>query len=709
MGGAWEDFDDDMGLSETWNDFSNMWDTGDGGEGSADRAGAYWDTVAEIAAAQYEFWETNVKPEIIKALPGIFEEMAQEREAAKLEREEREKWINEVGQAERDGTLDRLYLEGLTLKQQEEWLKLEPAERENRLAEIAHLALERDEAVKWMALGDAQRAATLDELETMGLQQEEARAWLGMGEGQRTEIRDLQRMRAKYRPELEALADVPVEQLERQRAGEAGANVEQALAVQREGANRRLTRMGVDVSSAAYQGQTRADQVDAAALNVGARNQARSQARSESFANKSFLAGFGTGLPTAPQPVAPPPAISPVNFQPSPAIAPPNPTPASPTFKHGGRVGYAAGGGVYRGPPRIIEPLRRSADPSASNRVGETIHQPGVKAPGDTRKRLPFAHGGRVGEISGGVSHPSNPGPPMVLPRRQLSNSSGPMLQTNLDLPRSASEGFAGAGRGELEEAYRALAADNARLNALLQVGEAGGRGVAAYQGGGGAPDSPSSFGGKPREYYADGGEVHGPGTETSDSIPTSLEEGSYVINAKVLKEKGTDFFNALEEKYPPTPEEQVPGQTTPGRPTPGRPLMLNKGGSAAIARWSYGLPNQARAGTMSAAQGWGAIARQQQAEQQAEYDRLYAIGRGGVMFATVPGGTTSMAEGGEITGVHSGDAPVPVMVSDEEFVVSPPVVKAKGLEFFDKINFPDATSKTGEGGTMGLPKALPI
>ncbi len=445
--------------SEAWGDFSGMWDTGDGGGAAAARSEAYWDTVALIAQEQYDFWKLNVKPHIEAALPGIFEEMAQEREAAKLEREERAKWIEEVAQAERDGTLDQLYMQGLTNRQQEEWLKLEPAERENRLAEIAHLGLERDEAAKWLALGDAERASRLDELETMGLQQDEAREWLGMGEGQRTEIREQQRIRAKYRPELEALADVPVDQLERQRAGEASANVEQALAVQREGANRRMQRAGVDVSSAAYQGQTRADQVNAAALQVGARNQARSGARQESFANKSFLAGYGTGLPSAPQPVAPPPAISPVNFQPSPTVTAPNPTPATPTFRHGGRVGYAGGG-------QVIEPLRRSADPSASNRLGETIHQPGVKAPGDTRKRMPFAHGG---SISGGVSHPSNPGPPFQLTRRnpRPANSSGPLLQTNLGLPGDAMRDNAAVAGGSLEEAYRAMAEENAKSTRL--------------------------------------------------------------------------------------------------------------------------------------------------------------------------------------------------------------------------------------------------
>ena len=41
-------------------------------------------------------------------------------------------------------------------------------------------------------------------------------------------------------------------------------------------------------------------------------------------------------------------------------------------------------------------------------------------------------------------------------------------------------------------------------------------------------------------------GEVRGPGTGTSDSIPARLSDGEYVIPAEVVRRKGTDFFDKL-------------------------------------------------------------------------------------------------------------------------------------------------------------------
>ena len=41
-------------------------------------------------------------------------------------------------------------------------------------------------------------------------------------------------------------------------------------------------------------------------------------------------------------------------------------------------------------------------------------------------------------------------------------------------------------------------------------------------------------------------GEVRGPGTGTSDSIPARLSDGEYIIPAEVVRRKGTDFFDKL-------------------------------------------------------------------------------------------------------------------------------------------------------------------
>jgi len=47
----------------------------------------------------------------------------------------------------------------------------------------------------------------------------------------------------------------------------------------------------------------------------------------------------------------------------------------------------------------------------------------------------------------------------------------------------------------------------------------------------------------------ASGGIVKGPGTGTSDSIPTMLSNGEYVVRAKAVNAYGVDFFNALNQQ----------------------------------------------------------------------------------------------------------------------------------------------------------------
>lgn len=50
-------------------------------------------------------------------------------------------------------------------------------------------------------------------------------------------------------------------------------------------------------------------------------------------------------------------------------------------------------------------------------------------------------------------------------------------------------------------------------------------------------------------ESYQTGGFVRGPGTGTSDSIPTMLSNGEFVIQAKAVSSYGVDFMNALNQQ----------------------------------------------------------------------------------------------------------------------------------------------------------------
>lgn len=51
-------------------------------------------------------------------------------------------------------------------------------------------------------------------------------------------------------------------------------------------------------------------------------------------------------------------------------------------------------------------------------------------------------------------------------------------------------------------------------------------------------------------DHASHGGNVVGPGTETSDSIPIRVSKGEFVIPAHVVRAKGVEFFNSLLEKY---------------------------------------------------------------------------------------------------------------------------------------------------------------
>jgi hypothetical protein len=55
--------------------------------------------------------------------------------------------------------------------------------------------------------------------------------------------------------------------------------------------------------------------------------------------------------------------------------------------------------------------------------------------------------------------------------------------------------------------------------------------------------------GGKGFTMRASGGYISGPGTGTSDSIPTMLSNGEYVVKAKSVSAYGLDFMNALNEQ----------------------------------------------------------------------------------------------------------------------------------------------------------------
>lgn len=77
--------------------------------------------------------------------------------------------------------------------------------------------------------------------------------------------------------------------------------------------------------------------------------------------------------------------------------------------------------------------------------------------------------------------------------------------------------------------------------------------------------------GGAVRPRYADGGEVRGPGTGVSDSIPARVRPGSYILSTDTVRAIGTDKIHKMMEKAGLRPGV---GGDDPG----GRPVRLSNG-----------------------------------------------------------------------------------------------------------------------------------
>lgn len=127
----------------------------------------------------------------------------------------------------------------------------------------------------------------------------------------------------------------------------------------------------------------------------------------------------------------------------------------------------------------------------------------------------------------------------------------------NLDLmPKQALQNWEMARVGAVNQAQ----AQNAQMNNQLTGAIIGGAASVL----GGAMSKKAATGGlitkegvktKPTEEYKKGGKVSGPGTGTSDSIPTLLSDGEFVVKASVVKKPGVlaylEKLNAGKAKAP--------------------------------------------------------------------------------------------------------------------------------------------------------------
>lgn len=124
----------------------------------------------------------------------------------------------------------------------------------------------------------------------------------------------------------------------------------------------------------------------------------------------------------------------------------------------------------------------------------------------------------------------------------------------------------AGVGGANLSQG---MSVQNQAMSGMNTVGNMYGSNASGYQNLGNAQqqaaaDSAAGWGqlagmGMSAMKLADGGKIDGPGTGTSDSVkavntdnsqPIRLSNGEYIVSADVVKAKGQEFFDKLQERY---------------------------------------------------------------------------------------------------------------------------------------------------------------
>ncbi len=127
----------------------------------------------------------------------------------------------------------------------------------------------------------------------------------------------------------------------------------------------------------------------------------------------------------------------------------------------------------------------------------------------------------------------------------------------------TSAAGVGGAGLGQT------MGVQNQATSGMQAVGSMYGSNASGYQNLGNAQqqaaaDSAAGWGqlagmGMSAMKFADGGKVNGPGSGTSDSVkavntdntqPIRLSNGEYIVSADVVKAKGQEFFDKLQERY---------------------------------------------------------------------------------------------------------------------------------------------------------------
>ena len=114
------------------------------------------------------------------------------------------------------------------------------------------------------------------------------------------------------------------------------------------------------------------------------------------------------------------------------------------------------------------------------------------------------------------------------------------------------------------------MSVQNQATSGMQAVGGMYGNNASGYQNLGNAQDERSAqaaagmgqlvgIGASMSRFMADGGKVNGPGSGTSDSVkavntdnaqPIRLSNGEYIVSADVVKAKGQEFFDKLQERY---------------------------------------------------------------------------------------------------------------------------------------------------------------
>lgn len=328
-----------------------------------------------------------------------------------------------------------------------------------------------------------------------------------------------------------------------QYAGRANADVQQAFDDQRAQQGRQLEQYGISPDSGKFASVNSRLRLQQAATAAGAQNQARLGVEQMGWNRRTDALSLGKGLPAQASAGYSGAASAfgsaaglqqKQNQMDNESIANgvsgtmvalgKNGANVLPSFGSGLRDGglidtkkmrhYAGGGPVMGGPQQILGMAQQATQ---------------TAAPSQSAHGVPMSTYAQLGKMGRGIYNTFKPGAQYTSPAEMDSALAGDQVAAG-----AGAEAGTDMLTGEALAAAAPPIAETAAAAATPELADAALLLLALKDGG--------------RVNGIHGGAIHGPGSETSDSIPAMLSDGEYVINAEAVKHFGVDKLNKMNE-----------------------------------------------------------------------------------------------------------------------------------------------------------------